>query len=118
MTDYRVLWSKRRQKRTLAACHIEKRKVVVAKELCHPKWERWLDPLLYHEMCHAVIGEKPEIRNGKRLWHGPQFRALERRHPGIQEFDRWIREGGWLSAVRSARSREYHARKKSRGSCQ
>jgi hypothetical protein len=56
-------------------------------------------------MCHAALGKGVERKNGKRLWHGPEFRALEARHPKSAELDGWIKSGGWRRAVRSDRSR-------------
>lgn len=105
LDDYVVTWSSRRQKRTLASCNMRQRRVLVARELNTPEHARWLDPLLYHEMCHAVIGLNVERYGSRRAWHGREFRELERRHSGIAELDRWIKSGGWQRAVRSERSR-------------
>lgn len=104
---YQVRWSNRRQKRTLAVCYPENKLVRVARELNVAEHSRWLTPLLYHEMCHAVIGMRRRQDN-KRSWHGPEFRALERQHPEIAALDAWIKCGGWLRAVRSDRSRRSH----------
>lgn len=109
---YTVYWSNRNQKRTLASCYTEEQRVIVARELDHLNVHPWLYPLLYHEMCHAYLGENVPRRNGKRAWHGREFRELEMRHPQMGAFNRWVKEGGWASAVRSARTRAYHARKK------
>jgi hypothetical protein len=64
-------------------------------------------------MCHAILG-KDIIKGNKRIaWHGKEFRALESRHPNIKAFDTWVNTGGWLSAVRSDRSRRaWEARRK------
>jgi hypothetical protein len=105
LDEYIVTWSRRRQRRVLASCNIRLRKVLVARELNHPPCTKWLRPLLYHEMCHAYLGEKIEKRGGKRAWHGKEFRSLEARHPEIPLLDEWIRSGGWRSAVLSERSR-------------
>lgn len=102
---YTIEWSSRRQKRTLASCNVKRKKVLVARELDDTRFSVWLAPLLYHEMCHAVLGDEMMSIQGRRPWHGREFRALERRHPLIPELDRWIRSGGWLSAVRSSRAR-------------
>ena len=101
---YRVLWSPRQQKRVLASCDMIGKRVRVARELARPEYESFLPPLLYHEMCHAVIGRDVERRNGARLWHGPQFKALEARHPGSALLQKWITEGGWATAVRRDRA--------------
>jgi hypothetical protein len=104
--QYTVVWSSRPQKRVLASCNIRARRVVVARELFEPSASRWIAPVLYHEMCHAVIGEQVHrSRSGKRLWHGAQFRRLEARHPDIAALNVWISTGGWTMAVRSNRAR-------------
>jgi hypothetical protein len=103
--DYSLEWSRRNQKRTLASCNIKRRRVVVARELDREELALWLEPLLYHELCHAVLGKSITSKDGRRAWHGREFRALERRHPGIAALDHWIKSGGWRSAVRSARAR-------------
>jgi hypothetical protein len=102
---YTISWSTRRQKRTLASCNMTKRRVVVARELRYSEYIVWLDPLLYHEMCHAFFGEDVQKHRRKRLWHGPEFRSLERRHPAIPALDAWIKSGGWLQAIRRERAR-------------
>lgn len=79
----------------------------------HPNVHPWLYPLLYHEMCHAFLGDDvPAMRNGKKAWHGKKFKDLEQRHPQMRAFDKWVKEGGWLTAVRSHRTRTAHARRK------
>ncbi len=109
---YQVRWSQRKQKRTLASCLTERRVVTVARELNYPEHQVWLKPLLYHEMCHAVLGR--EVSRTKRgyAWHGPEFKALERRHPLIPIFDAWVKAGGWARAVRSDRARQCKSRRK------
>lgn len=104
LSDYSVEWSSRKQKRVLASCDILGKRVRVARELARPEYLRFLSPLLYHEMCHAVIGREVETRNGARLWHGPQFKALEARHPDSLLLQQWITAGGWATAVRRDRA--------------
>lgn len=101
--DYKMLWSGRPQKRTLASCNIRHRRVKVARELQDPEFSKWLEPLLYHEMCHAIINEiyKP----GEVGAHGSEFKALERIHPLIKDFNLWLRAGGWARAIRKDRGR-------------
>lgn len=111
LLQYTVYWSKRSQKRTLASCHVRKLLVAVARELSYPEHQRWIEPLLYHEMCHAVLGLSITHVNGKRQWHGAEFKRLEQRHPEIQALDRWIKDGGWRSAVRSDRSKRAYRRR-------
>lgn len=104
LKSYTVNWSVRRQRRTLASCQIRRKLVRVAKELNDPQFNPFLPALLYHEMCHAALGEQVGYYRGKRAWHGPSFKALESRHPGIKELDQWIKSGGWSYAVRRARA--------------
>ena len=99
LDQYSVEWSKRRQKRTLASCNVRQRRIVVARELNRPDYMVHWSALLYHEMCHAALGESVERTGRRRLWHGPSFKKLEMRHPGIAELHGWIRSGGWLRAV-------------------
>jgi SprT-like family len=103
--QYAVVWSRRRQKRVLATCNIQSQKVIVAQELNDSIFYEWLSPILYHEMCHAYFGKEVPRENGKRAWHGRQFRLLERRHPRIPELDIWIKTGGWRYAVRRHRGK-------------
>ncbi len=104
--NYVVTWSTRPQRRVLASCNIRRRRIVVAQELFEPSATRWIAPVLYHEMCHAVIGEGVHLsQSGKRLWHGRQFRQLEALHPDIEAMNAWIATGGWAMAVRSHRAR-------------
>ena len=112
LLEFRICWSSRRQLRTLASCNSRVKKVNVARELNAPDCARWLEPLLYHEMCHAVLADAVRASKGAMTHHGKEFKNLERRHPGISDLNRWIRSGGWLRAIRSDRAREVHARKK------
>ncbi len=114
LAQYNLFWSTRPQKRVLASCDIIGKRVRVARELARPEYERYLSPLLYHEMCHAVIGREVETRNGARLWHGPQFRALEANHPDSSMLQAWITEGGWATAVRRDRAFAAASRRKNR----
>lgn len=104
LSSYTINWSNRAQKRTLASCNILRKRVVVARELNYEKYAIWLSPLIYHEMCHAYIGE-PEIKNGRRRWHNATFHALEDRHPRMKIFSDWVHQGGWEQAVRSDRAK-------------
>ena len=108
LDSYLITWSSRAQKRVLASCNIRRRRVVVARELFEPAAVRWIGPVLYHELCHAVIDEGvARSRSGKRMWHGAEFRELERRHPDIEALHAWIASGGWAMAVRSNRTRRF-----------
>ena len=114
LDNYKVEWSSRRQKRTLASCNFDSKVVRVASEMNNPKCLIWIEPLLYHEMCHAVLGNGVEQTSKGFAWHGKEFKALERRHPGTKALDKWIESGGWLSAVLSARAKAAHRRRKKR----
>jgi hypothetical protein len=87
---------------------------VVARELFEPAACRWIAPVIYHELCHAVLGDSIVTASGKRAWHGREFRELEARHPDIAALDLWIKSGGWAMAVRSARTRASWARRTGR----
>lgn len=101
--DYRVLWSKRRQTSSLASCSIENRRVYVASAMKLPESQPFVVPLIYHEMCHAILGP-PKIVRGRRIMHGRDFKALERRHPEIKALNHWIRVGGWARATQLEKS--------------
>ena len=111
--NYIVRWSNRRQKRVLGSCNMNRRIVTVAKELNVAECQKWLEPLLYHEMCHAVLERSVSRRGRKMRWHGPEFKALELRHPGIIHLDAWIRGGGWKHAVQSNRASAVWAKRRS-----
>ena len=104
--NYRVIWSSRRQKRTLASCNIKSQRIVVARELNHAPVKIWLEPILYHEMCHAVLKSRLSP-SGRRMWHDAPFRVLENQHPMIPAMNDWIRSGGWFKAILSERSRSF-----------
>ncbi len=99
--DYNVVWSGRRQTMSLATCSIHRRKVAVAKAMSLGEGAPYLEPLLYHEMCHAILGE-PEVVDGRRIMHGRDFKELEKRHPDISKLDLWIKQGGWNRVVKMA----------------
>ena len=111
---YTVRWSRRRQRRVLASVSITRKFVCVAKELASEAHYCWLEPLLYHEMCHAVLGENVVIKKRKRQWHGTEFKLLERNHPASSSLDLWIKTGGWSRAVQSSRARETWQRRAAR----
>lgn len=113
LSEYSIKWSSRKQKRTLATCNISKKVVTVARELQPQAYQCWLEPLIYHEMCHAVLDRQVPVRHGKRMWHGREFRSLERRHPQVMALNNWIRTGGFGSAVRGDRTRRRWERVKS-----
>lgn len=99
LKNYRLVWSGKRQTRSLASCSVHKRTIRVAKAMALPSSRPYLEALIYHELCHAVLGP-PKIVRGRRIMHGKDFKALERRHPNIKYLDDWINAGGWDRAVR------------------
>lgn len=110
LEGYEVLWSVKPQKRTLASCSLSRKRVTVARELQPADHLRWLEPLLYHEMCHAVLGLSITRDNGTRAWHGKEFKELESKHHDMAAFQEWIEGGGWRRAVRSDRARRSRRR--------
>ncbi|MCB0359918.1 MAG: SprT-like domain-containing protein, partial [Bdellovibrionales bacterium] len=104
LDSYQVVWSSRRHTGTLASCSTDKRRVRVAGILNCEDAHEILEPLIYHEMCHAVLGG-PIIRGGRRIFHGAEFKALERQHPEIKKLNAWIKAGNWERLVRSQKLR-------------
>ena len=102
LDGYKLSWSTRARSAMLACCNVQSRTIRVAAILNRPDCFQYLPALLYHEMCHAALG-KPRVVRGRRVIHGRDFKALEQRHPGIKELDRWIKTGGWHSVVVQAR---------------
>ena len=99
LDNYEVSWSTRKQTRTLAACNVYYKTVKVAPAMKDPEAALYLEPLLYHELCHAVLGN-PKVVNGKRIIHGPDFKALEEIHPAIEPFNDWLNCGGWEDVLK------------------
>lgn len=100
LMDYKVFWSKRPQKRVLASCNIEKKVVRIAPAMKLPESQPFLEALIYHELCHAVCGIG--FKNGRRDIHSKRFKELEMQHPQILSLDLWIKQGGWIKAVRKS----------------
>lgn len=111
LMSYLIKWSARRQRRTLGSCNITKQKVTIARELSHEEFLRWVEPVLYHELCHAALGLEVPKSRGRRAWHGSDFRALEAKHPEISALNTWIKSGGWGHAVRVDRARRRGSRR-------
>jgi len=99
LNDYKIIWSERKHRRTLASCNVERKRISVAPVMKLPEANQYLEALIYHEMCHAVLG-MPERVNGRRRIHGRDFKNLEMLHHGIPHLDRWIANGGWIAAAR------------------
>lgn len=99
--DFRVCWSNRHQTNCLASVNLTKKVVRVAPAMKLNECQEYLSPLLYHEMCHIIVGIK--IVRGRRKMHTREFKSLERKNPEIQLLDNWIKLGGWKNAVRKSR---------------
>ncbi len=111
LANYQVIWANNKRKRTLASCNLRRLKVTVASELRHEKHYQWLSPLLYHEMCHAVLHFEVGRNSRGMRWHGPEFKRLESLHPQIEALNHWAKNGGWLGAIRSDRARRSHQKR-------
>lgn len=112
--DYEVRWSARVQKRVLGSCNLTHRRVRISRAMDRPELTHLLEALIHHEMCHAIVGAQLSAR-GRRIFHGRDFRVLERAHPEAMLLDEWIRAGGWQQAVRSyAATVRYQKRRLSR----
>lgn len=62
-----------------------------------------LEAVVFHEMLHADM--PPEVKNGRRCFHSPEFRRRERRFRQLDKADRWIQDNlGQLLAARRART--------------
>jgi len=99
LSEYQIIWSARSQKRVLGSCNLTHKRVRIARAMDRPELSNLLDALIYHEMCHAVVGVQRGAR--RRVFHGRDFRILEAIHPFSEQLDLWIRAGGWVKAVRS-----------------
>ncbi len=99
LSIYSITWAKRYSKRNLAYCDYQKKRVVVSPVMNNIKLLHMLEPLIYHEMCHAKLGEPKRVR-GRYIYHGKDFHKLEALHPFIKEFNDWIHNGGWANAKR------------------
>jgi len=103
LDQYKVCWSTRSQLRTLASCCFGSKRISVARELSYKKCAQWLEPLLYHEMCHVYLDTTD---------HSKEFKVIENRHPLINLFDNWIDSGGWDTAIRSDRAKRSYKRRR------
>ena len=67
-----------------------------------PRW--FVRFVLFHELLHAALGAERDSA-GRRLHHGPRFRAIERAHPDHERALRWERRhlGALLRSARGGR---------------
>lgn len=49
-----------------------------------------VEAVVHHELLHAAL--PPEVRNGRRYFHTPEFRRLERRFRSLGKANTWIQE--------------------------
>jgi SprT-like family len=108
--DYEVRWSTRTQKRVLGSCNLTHQRIRIARAMDRPELSDLLEALLHHEMCHVVVGARKSI-GGRRIFHGIEFKSLERTHPHAVLLDNWMKAGGWQQAVRSYASHIGHLRR-------
>lgn len=85
----------RRRARTsslqLGSYSYEDRLVRVHPVLDDPSVPRYVvEAVVYHELLHADM--PPEVKNGRRHFHTPEFRRRERQYRHLAKADRWIRE--------------------------
>lgn len=61
-----------------------------------------VEAVVHHEMLHADM--PPEVRNGKRYYHTPEFRRRERLYRNLWRAERWIADNlpGLLRARQAA----------------
>jgi len=73
----------------LGSYSYEDRLIRVHRVLDDPEVPRYVvEAVVYHEMLHADM--PPEIRDGKRLFHTPEFRRRERQYRNLTRAERWI----------------------------
>jgi len=75
----------------LGSYSYEDRLIRLHRVLDHPEVPRYVvEAVVYHEMLHADM--PPEVRNGKRYFHTPEFRRRERLYRNLPRAERWIGE--------------------------
>jgi len=104
LNEFKVCWSNRHQTSCLASVNLQTKIVRVAPAMKLPESQLFLEPLLYHEMCHAIVGIK--VVRGRRKIHSREFKNLENLHPHIKFLDIWIKNGGWSKAVKLAKKQK------------
>jgi hypothetical protein len=75
----------------LGSYSYEDRLIRLHRVLDHPEVPRYVvEAVVYHEMLHADM--PPEMHNGKRYFHTPEFRRRERLYRNLTRAERWIGE--------------------------
>jgi hypothetical protein len=96
----------------LGSYSYEDRLIRLHRVLDHPEVPRYVvEAVVYHEMLHADM--PPEIRDGKRLFHTPEFRRRERQYRNLTRAERWIGEN--MPALLRARAAMSAAKGKRKG---
>lgn len=84
----------------LGSYSFEDRLIRIHRILDDPGVPRYVvEAVVYHEMLHSDM--PPEVRNGRRLFHTPEFRRRERLYRNLSRAERWIGEN--LRALLRAR---------------
>ena len=75
----------------LGSYSYEDRLIRIHRVLDNPGVPRYVvEAVVYHELLHADM--PPEIRDGKRQFHTPEFRRRERLYRNLTKAERWIGE--------------------------
>lgn len=94
LRGYHVVWGRRRKHRPkeyfiFGSIQEEDRVIRINPWLDQPFVPRWfLEYILYHEMLHAVVPDKPGA-NGRRQIHTEEFERREREFPLYHRARRW-----------------------------
>ena len=97
LRGYNVVWGRRRKHRPkeyfiFGSIQEEDRVIRINPWLDQPFVPRWfIEYILYHEMLHAVVPDKPG-RNGRREIHTEEFERRERQFPSYRRAQRWEEE--------------------------
>lgn len=79
----------RRQSIRLGSYHLDHNLIRIHRVLDHEQVpSHVIQAVLHHEMVHATL--PPQLSQGKRRFHTPEFRRRERRFEQQEEADRWI----------------------------
>jgi hypothetical protein len=93
----------------LGSYSYEDRLIRVHRLLDDPEVPRYVvESVVHHEMLHADM--PPEVQNGRRLFHTPEFRRRERLYRNLWRAERWIASN--ISALLRARRAAKPSRKR------
>lgn len=86
----RLSWSARESRRRLGFFDICADMVVISRTLDHPDVPaQVVEFIMYHELLHRVL--PIERKNGRRQFHSPHFRSLEKNFPEYEAVIDWIK---------------------------